>query len=44
MKKGGKGKEEEIDISTLPPIVAINCVLKFDSKKERAKNLMNFLL
>ncbi|KRX02221.1 hypothetical protein PPERSA_04843 [Pseudocohnilembus persalinus] len=35
-----KKQEEEIDISQLPEWFAINCVFKFESKKERADKLI----
>ena len=40
-KKGAK--EEEIDVTTLPPWFAINCILKFDCKKDRANKIVEYL-
>jgi hypothetical protein len=34
-------KEEEIDITQLPPWFPINVILKFDGKQERAEKVLN---
>jgi len=38
-----KKKEEEVDISQLPEWFAINCVLKYEGKLERANKLFKKL-
>ncbi|EGR30654.1 hypothetical protein IMG5_126590 [Ichthyophthirius multifiliis] len=41
---GPKKKEEEIDLQTLPPWQSLNCMIKFQGKKERMQILINNLL
>ena len=38
-----KQKDDEIDISTLPPWFAVNCVLKCQGKKTRMQSFLNLL-
>ncbi|EAR91082.3 hypothetical protein TTHERM_00430030 (macronuclear) [Tetrahymena thermophila SB210] len=38
-----KQKEEEIDISTLPPWFPVNCVIKCQGKKQRMQNFLNLI-